>query len=96
MQTRLRYDVPVLPGQWKMMQGGGVEEKIVFFRRYPFRIGQRLHIEDGPRRGDWEVISISENKVGLRCPVTGTRVEWDRFCYLVDERPAPWPDTRGK
>ncbi len=68
-----------------------MEEKVAFFRRYPFRIGERLHIEDGPRRGDWEVVSVSEKKVGLRCPVSGTRVEWDRFCYLVDERPAPWP-----
>ncbi len=70
-------------------RGGVVEEKIVVFRRYPFRIGERLYIEDGPRKGDWEVISVSERKVGLRCPVSGTRVEWDRFCYLVDERPAP-------
>ncbi len=87
-------DLPVagcgfLPGTGFRPGGEIVEEKIVVFRRYPFRIGERLHIEDGPRKGDWEVISVSERKVGLRCPVSGTRVEWDRFCYLVDERPGP-------
>ncbi len=77
-------------------QGVIVEHNVVFFRRYPFRVGERVHIEDGPRRGDWEVVSVSERKVGLRCPVTGTRVEWDRFCYLVDERRARWPDDGEK
>ncbi|MFZ5797155.1 MAG: hypothetical protein ACYCYR_05745 [Desulfobulbaceae bacterium] len=64
---------------------------MVFFQRYPFREGQRLHIEDGPRRGDWEVIAVDEKKVTLRCPVSGHVAEWDRFCYFVEERDAEWP-----
>lgn len=66
-------------------------DKILFFRRYPFEINQKIHIEDGPRKGDWEVIGVSEKKVTLQCPVSGARVEWNRFCYVVDERQAEWP-----
>jgi hypothetical protein len=66
-------------------------EQVIFFRRYPFIAGQKLHIEDGPRRGDWLVAEVSEKKVTLRCPVSGTVVEWDRFCYFVEEREAQWP-----
>lgn len=53
--------------------------------------GQKIHIEDGPRRGDWEVLAVDDRKVSLRCPVSGRIVEWNRFCYSVDERPAVWP-----
>ena len=67
-------------------------EKIVFFKRYPFAVGQKIHIEDGPRKGDWEVIGLDEKKVHLKCPVSGFIAKWDRFCYLVDERDALWPD----
>jgi hypothetical protein len=31
-------------------------------------IGQKIHIEGGPRSGDWEVIGLNERKVKLRCP----------------------------
>jgi hypothetical protein len=61
------------------------------FRPYPFEIGQKLFIESGPRRGDWEVIGLSDRKVKLRCPFSGREVEWDRFCYLVEERKGSWP-----
>ena len=66
-------------------------DQVVFFQRYPFRAGQKIHIEDGPRRGDWEVIAVGEKKVTLRCPVSGHVAEWDRFCYFVEEREASWP-----
>ena len=68
-----------------------MEEKIVFFRRFPFEIGQKLHVEDGPRKGDWEVIDFDEKKVKLRCPVSGFVAHWDRFCYFVEEKSAAWP-----
>jgi hypothetical protein len=45
----------------------------------------------GPRRGDWEVIGLSDRKVKLRCPFSGREVEWDRFCYLVEEKKGAWP-----
>lgn len=60
-------------------------------RPYPLEIGQKLFIESGPRRGDWAVISLSDRKVKLRCPFSGREVEWDRFCYLVEEKKGTWP-----
>jgi hypothetical protein len=60
--------------------------QVTVFRRYPLRLGQKINIADGPRRGDWLVIGVSERKVRLRCPVSGREVEWERFCYLVEER----------
>jgi len=67
-------------------------EKVAFFKPYPFAVGQKIHIEEGPRRGDWEVIGVSDRKVKLRCPISLKEVEWDRFCYFVEQRSgAPWP-----
>ena len=61
------------------------------FRPYPLEVGKKIFIESGPRRGDWEVIGLSDRKVKLRCPFSGREVEWDRFCYLVEERRGTWP-----
>ena len=44
--------------------------KVVMFRPYPFKKGQKINIESGPRRGDWEVIGVSDKKVKLKCPVS--------------------------
>ena len=67
-------------------------EKIAVFRPYPFKVGQRIRIEGGPRGGDWEVIGASERKVKLRCPISGREFEWDRFCHFVEDRAASeWP-----
>lgn len=69
-----------------------MKEKVIFFRPFPFQVGQKLHIDSGPRSGDWEVTGATERKVSLRCPVSGREVEWERFCYYVDERDAAeWP-----
>ena len=61
------------------------------FEPYPLQIGQKIYITNGPRRGDWQVIGLSERKVRLRCPFSGREVEWDRFCYLVEESNGQWP-----
>ena len=66
-------------------------EKVVFFKRYPLTPGRKLHIEDGPRKGDWVVTAVDEKKVALRCPVSGVEVSWDRFCYFVEERDMEFP-----
>lgn len=67
-------------------------EKVVLLQPYPLRVGQKLHIESGPRSGDWQVIGVSDRKVNLRCPVSGKEFEWDRFCYFVEERDGvEWP-----
>ena len=55
----------------------------IHFRRYPFQPGDNIYIEDGPRKGDWTVLSVDDRRVTLRCPVTGTEVTWNRFCYQV-------------
>ncbi len=68
-----------------------MKEEVVFFRQFPFVPGQKIHIEDGPRKGDWEVIGVDEKEVTLRCPVSGFTATWRRFCYLTGERQAVWP-----
>jgi len=69
---------------------------ITVFTPYPFRIGMKINISEGPRKGDWEVISVDEKKVGLRCPVTGFEASWARFCYFVEEKEKDWPEPGGK
>lgn len=59
------------------------EQPIPLFSPYPFSPGQKIRITDGPRQGDWEVVTVDERKVTLRCPVSGRQFNWDRFCYLV-------------
>ncbi len=66
-------------------------ENVIHFRRFPFEVGQKLHIDDGPRKGDWEVSAVDEKKVTLKCPVSGFVANWDRFCYFVEEKEAVWP-----
>jgi hypothetical protein len=66
--------------------------KVVVFRPHPLQVGQKIRVEGGPRAGDWEVIGVSERKVKLRCPISHREVEWDRFCYFVEERDGlEWP-----
>ncbi len=67
-------------------------ESVTIFKAYPFRLGQKIYIEDGPRRGDWEVVGINDRKVKLRCPISRREFEWNRFCYLMEESTnSPWP-----
>lgn len=68
------------------------ESKVTIFRPYPFAAGQKIRIDGGPRNGDWEVIGLTERKIRLRCPVSLKEVEWDRFCYLLQEcEGVKWP-----
>jgi len=65
---------------------------VVIFKPYPFSVGQKLFIDGGPRKGDWEVIGVSDRKVNLRCPISAREFEWNRFCYYVEERvDEEWP-----
>ena len=65
---------------------------VTIFKPYPFEVGEKITIKSGPRRGDWEVIGVSERKVKLRCPISRREVEWDRFCYWVEKfSDATWP-----
>ena len=66
--------------------------RVTVFRPYPFKVGQKISIEGGPRGGDWEVIGLDDRKVTLRCPISAREVEWNRFCYSVEESDGQeWP-----
>jgi len=71
-----------------------MNDNVIFFKRYPFTPGQKICIEDGPRKGDWIVTAVHEKKVDLRCPVSGIEVSWNRFCYFADERQSEFPDKK--
>jgi len=64
---------------------------VALFKAYPFKVGQKIRIEESPRFGDWEVIKLSEHKVTLKCPVSGREMVWSRFCYHVEDKKMAWP-----
>ena len=64
------------------------------FKVFPFRKGQKLHIEDGPRKGDWLVVDRDDSHVTLQCPVSGKQFRWPHFCYFVEESESrTWPEV---
>ena len=68
------------------------DDSVLFFKPYPLAVGQKIHIDGGPRKGDWEVIGVSDRKVKLRCPISSKELEWNRFCYFVEARRGEqWP-----
>ncbi len=68
---------------------------VTIFKPYPFKLGQKIYIADGPRRGDWEVVDVNKRKIRLRCPFSFKEFEWDRFCYFAEELPdAEWPHEK--
>ena len=68
------------------------KHKVIVFKPYPMAVGQKIHIDGGPRGGDWEVIDVSESKVKLRCPVSFREFVWKRFCYFNEEQQdREWP-----
>jgi hypothetical protein len=68
-------------------------EDVVYFEPYPFRVGQKINIKSGPRKGDWQVIGVSDRKMKFRCPVSFREFEWEPFCYFVEEKSGVvWPD----
>ncbi len=65
---------------------------VITFKPYPFEIGQKIHIDGGPRNGDWEVIGVTDRKIKLRCPISFKEFEWNRFCYFSEEQDGvEWP-----
>lgn len=68
------------------------EQTVFIFKPFPFEENQKIHIADGPRKGDWLVVGVTPRKVRLRCPISLKEFEWNRFCYLVEKRQdVPWP-----
>jgi len=67
-------------------------QSVTLFRPYTFVLGQKIHIESGPRKGDWEVVGLTGRKVKLQCPISHRVLEWNRFCYhVMDLDEAQWP-----
>ncbi len=68
------------------------KHKVVIFKSYTLRVGQKIRIEGPKRQGDWEVADVTERKVTLRCPISNREYTWDLFCYLAEEKDdALWP-----
>lgn len=68
------------------------EHRVLIFKPYPFKVGDKIFIEGGSISGDWEIIEVRERQVRLRCPVSHKEIERERFFYLVEERDRePWP-----
>lgn len=68
------------------------KEIVTIFRPYDFAVGQKIYIENGPRKGDWRVLGMTDRKVTLQCPISLKTFEWDRFCYVVEElQNMTWP-----
>jgi hypothetical protein len=68
---------------------------VAVFNPYPFVVGEKINISQGPRHGDWMVAAVDDKKVTLRCPLSGKEFAWDRFCYLVETREQVWPQIEG-
>ncbi|MHC1742989.1 MAG: hypothetical protein AB9873_08160 [Syntrophobacteraceae bacterium] len=63
------------------------------FRLFPLRVGNKIHIDGGNLRGDWEVVGVGDRKVRLRCPVSGREVERDLFHAFVSlQKGVEWPE----
>ena len=68
------------------------DTQITVFKPYPFEAGEKIYIEDGPRRGDWLVVDVTDKKVRLKCPVSSKEFQWNRFCYHTEIRTVTqWP-----
>jgi hypothetical protein len=67
-------------------------QDVTVFRPYPFQPGEKIRIEGGRRRGDWQVVAVDDKNVTLRCPVSGREFSWAQFCYLVGVESRHWPE----
>lgn len=65
--------------------------KVTVFEQYQFTPGQKIRIENSKRAGDWEVVSVTDRKVTLRCPISNKEFVWDAFCYHVSDQECAWP-----
>lgn len=64
---------------------------VTVFSPYPFKIGEKIYIDGGRRKGDWKVVGLADHKVTLKCPVSLREFEFNRFCYFVKSEKAQWP-----
>jgi hypothetical protein len=66
--------------------------EVIVFKGYELAVGQKIHIVNGFRHGDWLVIGVGDRKIKLRCPVSGVEIEWQKpFLFAEKRRQAKWP-----
>jgi hypothetical protein len=69
-----------------------MKHTVTVFSPYSFRVGEKIHIDGGRRKGDWEVAAVASHTVTLRCPITKKEFEWKKFCYCIEKQEtATWP-----
>lgn len=69
-----------------------MKHDVIVFNQYPFEVGDKIRIEEGRRKGDWEVAEVAEDKVTLRCPISKKEFSWNKFCYMAEvEKGTTWP-----
>ena len=66
-----------LPAREPDTTGG---DTALILRPYPVRVGQKITIQAGPRRGDWEIIGVGERKLRRRGPISHKELDCDWFC----------------
>jgi hypothetical protein len=72
--------------------GAAAGDTVLILHPYPVRVGQKITIAAGSRRGDWEIIGVGDRKLRLRCPISHKELDSDWFCYVVTEAVGePWP-----
>lgn len=71
-------------------------ETVCFFKTFHFQSGQKIHIVDGPRHGDWLVVDVDETHVTFKCPISKKQFRWPLFCYYTETKEnITWPDTEA-
>jgi hypothetical protein len=69
-----------------------MKHDVSVFQQYTFTVGQKIRIENGRRKGDWEVAGVGEHKITLKCPISKKEFQWNKFCYLAEEeKGVEWP-----
>jgi hypothetical protein len=69
-----------------------MKHDVSVFQQYTFTVGQKIRIDNGRRKGDWEVAAVGEHKITLKCPISKKEFQWNKFCYLAEEEKAvEWP-----
>ena len=69
-----------------------MKHTVTVFSPYSFHVGEKIHIDGGRRKGDWEVVSVTDYTVTLRCPISKREFEWQNFCYCIGKKEtASWP-----
>ena len=64
---------------------------VTIFSPYPFTVGEKIRIDGGRRKGDWEVVALNDRTVRLKCPVSLREFEFNRFCYFTRSEKSEWP-----